>query len=156
MNINATLLAQAIMFWFFIWFTMKFVWPPLQRAMAQRQQQIAEGLAAAERGKHELELAAKHSAEVLRKTKEQSNEILAQAEKRAAQIIEEAKAAAKVEADKVVAAARAEIDQEVQRAKQALRERVAELAVAGAQKILSREIDAAAHAEMLAALKQEL
>ena len=156
MNINATLLAQAIMFWFFIWFTMKFVWPPLQKAMADRQTQIAEGLAAAERGKHELELAAKHSADALRKTKEQSNEILAQAEKRAAQIVEEAKTSAKVEADKVVASARAEIDQEVQRAKQALRERVAELAVVGAQKILSKEINPAAHADMLAALKQDL
>ena len=156
MNINATLFAQAIMFWFFIWFTMKFVWPPLQKAMADRQTQIAEGLAAAERGKHELELAAKHSADALRKTKEQSNELLVQAEKRAAQIVEDAKTAAKVEADKVVASARAEIDQEVQRAKQALRERVAELAVVGAQKILSKEINPAAHADMLAALKQDL
>jgi F-type H+-transporting ATPase subunit b len=156
MNINATLFAQAIMFWFFIWFTMKFVWPPLQKAMADRQTQIAEGLAAAERGKHELELAGKHSADALRKTKEQSNELIVQAEKRAAQIVEEAKVAAKVEADKVVASARAEIDQEVQRAKQALRERVAELAMAGAQKILSKEINPAAHADMLAALKQDL
>lgn len=156
MNINATLLAQAIMFWFFIWFTMKFVWPPLQKAMADRATQIADGLAAAERGKHELELAAKHSADALRKTKEQSNELIVQAEKRAAQIVEEAKVAAKAEADKVVVAARAEIEQEVQRAKQSLRERVAELAVVGAEKILSREVDAAAHADMLTALKQDL
>ena len=156
MSINATLLGQAIWFAIFIWITMKFIWPPLQKAMADRQAQIADGLAAAERGKTEQELAAKRSADALREAKEKSSELVAQAEKRAQQIVEEAKGTAKVEADKVVASAQAEIDQEVERAKQQLRERVAELAVAGAEKILRKEINAAAHADMLTALKQDL
>lgn len=156
MNINATLIGQAIWFGLFIWITMKFVWPPLQKAMADRQNQIAEGLAASERGKHEQELAAKRSAEVLREAREKSSDLVAQAEKRAQQIVEEAKGNAKVEADKIVAGAKAEIDQEVERAKQQLRERVAELAVAGAEKILRKEINPAAHADMLVTLKQDL
>jgi F-type H+-transporting ATPase subunit b len=155
-SINATLIGQAIWFALFIWITMKYVWPPLQKAMADRQAQIAEGLAAAERGKHEQDLAAKRSADALRQAKEKSAEIVAQAEKRAQQIVDEAKGNAKVEADKVVAGAKAEIDQEVERAKQQLRERVAELAVAGAEKILRKEVNASVHAEMLAALKQDL
>ena len=156
MSINATLIGQAIWFALFIWITMKYVWPPLQKAMADRQAQIAEGLAAAERGKHEQDLAAKRSADALRQAKETSAEIVAQAEKRAQQIVDEAKGNAKVEADKVVAGAKAEIDQEVERAKQQLRERVAELAVAGAEKILRKEVNASVHANMLAALKQDL
>ena len=156
MSINATLIGQAIWFALFIWITMKYVWPPLQKAMADRQAQIAEGLAAAERGKHEQDLAAKRSADVLRQAKEKSAEIVAQAEKRAQQIVDEAKGNAKVEADKVVAGAKAEIDQEVERAKQHLRERVAELAVAGAERILRKEVNASVHADMLAALKQDL
>ena len=156
MNINATLIGQAIWFAVFIWITMKYVWPPLQKAMANRQAQIAEGLAAAERGKHEQDLAAKRSSDVLRQAKEKSAEIVVQAEKRAQQIVDEAKGHTKVEADKVVAGAKAEIDQEVERAKQQLRERVAELAVAGAEKILRKEVNASVHAGMLAALKQDL
>ena len=156
MNINATLIGEAIWFAVFIWITMKYVWPPLQKAMADRQAQIAEGLAAAERGKHEQDLAAKRSADALRQAKEKSAEIVAQAEKRAQQIVDEAKGNAKVEAEKVVAGAKAEIDQEVERAKQQLRERVAELAVAGAEKILRKEVNASVHANMLAALKQDL
>ena len=156
MSINATLIGQMIWFAIFIWITMKFVWPPLQKAMADRQQQIADGLAAAERGKHDLELAAKRSAEALREAKDRSNGITAEAEKQARRIVEEAKEAAKVEADKVYSAKLAELEQEAERARSALRDRVAELAVAGAEKILRREVDASAHAGMLAALKQEL
>ncbi|MBS1160929.1 MAG: F0F1 ATP synthase subunit B [Azonexus sp.] len=156
MNINATLIGQAIWFGLFIWITMKFVWPPLQKAMADRQAQIAEGLSAAERGKHEQEIAAKRSAEALREAKGKAAELVAQAEKRAQQIVEEAKGNAKVEADKVVAGAKSEIEQEVERAKQQLRERVAELAVAGAEKILRKEINASVHADMLGTLKQDL
>jgi len=155
-NINATLIGQAIWFGLFIWITMKFVWPPLQKAMADRQAQIAEGLSAAERGKHEQEIAAKRSAEALREAKGKAAELVAQAEKRAQQIVEEAKGNAKVEADKVVAGAKSEIEQEVERAKQELRERVAELAVAGAEKILRKEINASVHADMLGTLKQDL
>ncbi len=156
MSINATLFGQAIWFAVFIWITMKFVWPPLQKAMQDRQKQIAEGLAAAERGKHDLELAARRSAEVIRDGKEKSNDIVGQAEKRAQQIVDEAKEAAKVEAARIVAGAKADIDQEVMRAKEHLRERVAELAVAGASKILRREVDSKAHVELLAQLRQEL
>jgi F-type H+-transporting ATPase subunit b len=146
------------MIWFalFIWITMKFVWPPLQKAMADRQQQIADGLAAAERGKHDLELAAKRSADALREAKEKAGGIAADADKQARKMIEEAKEAAKVEAEKVYNAKLAELEQEAERVRSALRERVAELAVAGAEKILRREVNAAAHADMLTALKQEL
>jgi len=155
-NINATLIGQAIWFALFIWITLKYVWPPLQKALADRQAQIVEGLAAAERGKNEQELAAKRSAEALREAKGKAAELVAQAERRAQQIVEEAKGTAKVEADKVVAGAKAEIDQEVERAKQQLRERVAELAVAGAEKILRKEINSSVHADILAALRQDL
>lgn len=156
MSINATLIGQMIWFAIFIWITMKYVWPPLQKAMADRQQQIADGLAAAERGKHDLELAAKRSADALREAKDRANGIAAEADKQARKTIEDAKEAAKVEAEKVYNAKMAELEQETERARSALRERVAELAVAGAEKILRREVNAGAHAEMLAALKQEL
>jgi F-type H+-transporting ATPase subunit b len=155
-DINATLIGQAIWFAIFIWFTMKFVWPPLQRAMNNRQKQIAEGLAAAERAKHDLELAAKRSAEILREAKQKAQEIIGQGEKRAAHIIEEAKGAAKDEGAKLVAGAQAEIDLEVSRAKEALRAQVAVLAISGASKILQREVDPKTHAELLRTLGTEL
>ncbi|HEX8986664.1 MAG TPA: F0F1 ATP synthase subunit B [Rhodocyclaceae bacterium] len=156
MSINATLIGQMIWFAIFIWITMKFIWPPLQKAMADRQQQIADGLAAAERGKHDLELAAKRSADALREAKDRAAGITAEADKQARRIVEDAKEAAKTEAEKVYNAKLAELEQEAERARSALRERVAELAVAGAEKILRREVNAAAHADMLSALKQEL
>lgn len=156
MNINATLLGQAIWFAVFIWITMKYVWPPLQKAMADRQKQIAEGLAAAERGKHEQELAAKRSADVIREAKEKANDIVGQAEKRAQKIVEDAKEAAKSEASRIVSSAKGDIDQEVMRAKEHLRERLADLAVAGAAKILRREVDAKAHSDLLGQLRREL
>jgi F-type H+-transporting ATPase subunit b len=156
MNINATLLAQAIMFGLFVWFCMQYVWPPIMSALADRQKRIADGLAAADRGKHELELAAKKSAQELRMAKEKASEIIALAEKRAAEVIDEAKANAKVEGDRIIAGAKAEIEQEVNRAKEGLRQEVAQLAVAGAEKILRREIDAKAHSEMLTAIANEL
>lgn len=156
MSINATLIGQMIWFGLFIWITMKYVWPPLQKAMADRQQQIADGLAAAERGKHDLELAAKRSADTIREAKEKATGIFAEADKRAAQMIEEAKETARAEAQKVYNAKLAELEQDAERARSALRERVAELAVAGAEKILRREVNAAAHADMLSGLKQEL
>lgn len=156
MSINATLIGQMIWFALFIWITMKYVWPPLQKAMADRQQQIADGLAAGERGRHDLELASKRSADTIREAKEKAAGIFAEAEKRGAQMVEEAKATARAEAEKVYNAKLAELDQDAERARAALRDRVAELAVAGAEKILRREVDAAAHADMLAGLKQEL
>jgi F-type H+-transporting ATPase subunit b len=155
-NLNATLFAQLVVFFILAGFTMKFVWPPIVKALDERAKKIADGLAAAERGKHDLELATKRSADALREGKEKAGELLAQAEKRAAAIVEEAKAAAKVEADRIIAGAKAEIDQEAVRAKEALRDQVATLAVSGAEKILRREINAQAHADILAAIKQDL
>jgi F-type H+-transporting ATPase subunit b len=155
-NLNATLFAQIVVFFILAWFTMKFVWPPIMKALDERATKIAEGLAAAERGRQSLDLAARHSAEAMREGREKVAEVLAQAETRAQRIIEDAKVQARFEADKVVAGAKAEIEQEAARVKEALRERVAELAVAGAEKILRREIDARVHAEMLATIKQDL
>jgi F-type H+-transporting ATPase subunit b len=155
-DINATLIGQAIWFAIFIWFTAKFVWPPLQRAMSNREKQIAEGLAAAERAKTDLELASKRSAEILREAKVKAQEIVGQGEKRAAQIVEEAKVTAKDEGAKLVAGARAEIDREVSRAKEALRGQVASLAISGASQILQREVDAKTHAQLLQTLGSEL
>ncbi len=156
MNINATLLAQAIMFALFAWFCMKFVWPPIIGALEARKKQIADGLAAAERGQHELELAAKRSAEILREAKEKAAEIITQGDKRASEIIEEAKAQAKAEGDRIVAGAKAEIEQEVFRAKEQLRTQVSAIAVAGAAKILGREVDAKAHNDLLEKLVAEI
>lgn len=156
MNINATLLGQTIMFIMFVWFCMKFVWPPIMGALSTRQKQIADGLAAADRGKHELELAAKRASQELHHAKEKASEIIVQAEKRANEIVEEAKNNAKTEGDRILSGAKAEIDQEVNRAKEGLRQQVAELAVQGAEKILRREIDAKAHADMLTAIANEL
>ena len=156
MNINATLIAQAIMFALFVWFCMSFVWPPIVGALEARQKQIADGLAAADRGKHELEASAKTAALELRAAKEKATEIIGQAEKRASEIVEESKIQAKTEGDRIIGGAKAEIDQEVNRAKEGLRQQVAALAVAGAEKILRREIDAHAHASMLATIANEL
>ncbi|MEO6146130.1 MAG: F0F1 ATP synthase subunit B [Sulfuriferula sp.] len=156
MNINATLIGQSITFFVFVWFCMQFVWPPIMNALAERRKQIADGLAAGERGKHELELASKRAVENLHEAKQKAAEIIAQADKRAAQLVEEAKATAKVEADRMIAGAQASIAQETVRAKEALRTQVAGLAVAGAEKILRREVDAKAHADLLDAIKNEL
>ena len=156
MNINFTLIAQALTFAAFIWFTARFVWPPLMRAVEARQKQIAEGLAAGERGRQELELAGKHAAEERAKARERAQEIVGLAEKRAAQMVEEAKGTARDEGNREKAAAKAEIEQEVSRAREMLREQVALLAVAGAEKILRREINAKAHSDLLEQLKREI
>jgi F-type H+-transporting ATPase subunit b len=156
MDINATLLGQAITFAILIWFTLKFVWPPLLNAIEARRKTIADGLAAGERGKHELELAAKRSAEVLREAKQQAQEIVAQAEKHAAQLIEEAKGSAQVEGEKLIAGARSQIEDEASRAREALRSQVSALALKGAEKILRREVDAKTHADILTGIEKEL
>ena len=156
MNINFTLIAQAIAFAVLIWFTVKFVWPPLLKAIETRQKEIADGLAAAADGRNSLEVAAKKSEITLNEAKQKATEIIGQAEKRATQIIEDAKGNAKSEGDRILAGAKAEIDQEVNRAKEGLRAQVSALAVAGAEKILRREIDAKAHSEMLSKLAAEL
>ena len=156
MNINFTLIAQAIAFAVLIWFTVKFVWPPLLKAIEARQKEIADGLVAASEGRSALEVAAKKSEVTLNEAKQKAGEIIGQAEKRASQIVEEAKGNAKVEGDRILAGAKAEIDQEVNRAKEGLRAQVSSLAVAGAEKILRKEIDAKAHSDMLSKLAAEL
>jgi F-type H+-transporting ATPase subunit b len=156
MNINLTMFAQAATFAIFIWFTAKFVWPPLSRAIEARQKHVAEGLAAAERGKQDLEQAAMRTADMLQQAKLQAQEILAQAEKRASQIIEEAKGDATEEGQRIIAGAKAEIDQEVSRARETLRTQVAALAVAGAEQILRREVDQKVHADLLATVQSQL
>ncbi|MBS0424489.1 MAG: F0F1 ATP synthase subunit B [Proteobacteria bacterium] len=156
MNINFTLISQALAFSVFIWFTVKFVWPPLLRAIEERQKTIADGLAAGERGRHELELASQRSSEVLKEAKQRASEIILQAEKRAAEIVEDAKRAAKEEGNRLVAGAKADIAHEMFSAKEALRQHAAQLAVAGAAKILRREVDAKAHADILSAIEEDL
>lgn len=156
MDINFTLVAQAIAFSILIIFTMKFVWPPLLTAIETRQKEIAEGLAAGERGRTELEQSSKRAAEAVTEAKLRATEIITQAEKRANEIIEEAKNTAKAEGDRIIVGAKAEIEQEVNRAKEGLRQQVSSLAVAGAEKILRKEIDAKAHADILTAIANEL
>lgn len=156
MNINFTLIAQAIAFAVLIWFTVKFVWPPLLKAIETRQKEIADGLAAAADGRNALEVAAKKSEVTLNEAKQKASEIIGQAEKRGTQIVEEAKNNAKSEADRIITGAKAEIDQEVNRAKEGLRAQVSALAVAGAEKILRKEIDGKVHSEMLSKLAAEL
>ncbi|MSQ54005.1 MAG: F0F1 ATP synthase subunit B [Betaproteobacteria bacterium] len=156
MNINLTLFAQAIVFAAFIWFTVKFIWPPMLRAIEARQKQIADGLAAAEQGKKSLESSSKQADQAIQEARGRAAEIIAQAEKRASQVVEESKLNAKAEGDREKAAAKADIQQEVSRAREQLREQVAALAVAGAEKILRREVDAKAHADMLDGIKKQL
>jgi F-type H+-transporting ATPase subunit b len=156
MNITLTLFAQAFVFAAFIWFTAKFVWPYLLRAMEARQKTIADGLAAAEQGRRSLELSTRQADEAIREARARAAEILSQAEKRSAQLIDEARQAAKEEGSRELAQAKAEIEQEVARAREELRDRVASLAVAGAEKILRREVDARAHAELLESIRHQL
>jgi F-type H+-transporting ATPase subunit b len=156
MNINFTLIAQAVAFAIFIEFTRRLIWPYLLRAIEARQKTIADGLAAAERGRQELIEAGRRSEQELGTARSRAQDIIGSAEKRAQQIIEEAKNAAEAEGERLIAGAKAEIAQEVARAKEMLREQVAAIAVAGAEKILRREVDAKVHADMLAGLKSEL
>ena len=153
MNINATLFAQIIVFFVLVWFTMKFVWPPIVQALDERANKIAEGLAAAERGKSDAEAAEKRVAETLAEGRQQVAELVMNADKRAAQIVEEARTQAQEEAARIVAQAHAEVETETNRAREALREQVGLLAVKGAEKILRREVDAAKHAVILSTLK---
>ncbi len=149
MNFNATLIGQSITFLVFVWFCMKFVWPPIMAALEERKAKIVAGLAAADRGKHEQELAQKKAAETLHQVKQQAAEIIARAEKRAAEIVEAAKGDAVEEGNRLKAAAQAEIEQEVNRARESLRGQVVELATAGAGRILKRELDATANDELI-------
>ncbi|MDW5415353.1 MULTISPECIES: F0F1 ATP synthase subunit B [unclassified Iodobacter] len=156
MDINLSLFGQMITFAILVIFTMKFVWPPLTHMMDERVKRIADGLASADRAKQDLALAEKAAADKLREAKQHATEIIAQAEKRGAQLVEEAKGHAKAEGERLVAGAQAEIDQQIQQTKEALRQQVAGLVLQGAEQILRREVDASAHAELLASIKAEL
>ena len=156
MSINATLFVQAVVFAILVWFTMKFVWPPIAAALDERSQKIARGLAAAEHAKIELSNAHKEVELRLAQTRNESTTLLADAERRAQHLVDEAKARAVDEANKIVAAARAEAEQEMVKARESLREKVAVLAVKGAEQILRKEVNASVHADLLSRLKTEL
>jgi F-type H+-transporting ATPase subunit b len=155
-SINATLFVQAIVFAILVWFTMRFVWPPIASALDERSQKIAHGLAAAEHAKIELSNAHKEVELRLEQTRNESTVLLADAERRAQHMIDEAKARAVEEANRIVAAARAEAEQEMVKARETLRDQVAVLAVKGAEQILRKEINASVHADLLGRLKTEL
>ena len=156
MNINLTLIGQMLAFVCFVVFCMKYVWPPILAAMAEREQKIADGLAAADRASHDLELAQEKAVERLKEAKTEAAGIIESANRRATQIVDEAKDAAVAEADRVKAAAQAEIEQETNRAREQLRGQVAALSLAGAEKVLGASIDADAHADIVDKLAAEL
>jgi F-type H+-transporting ATPase subunit b len=149
MNFNATLIGQMITFAVFVWFCMKYIWPPLMAALEERNARISEGLAAAQRGQQDLEDAQAKVGESINEAKQQAQEIINQAQKRANEIVDEAKDAARDEADKIKAAATADIDQQVNSAREHLRKEVSVIALAGAEQILKREVDANAHSAVL-------
>jgi len=155
-NINLTLIGQMIAFVCFVMFCMKYVWPPILAAMAEREKKIADGLAAADRASHDLELAKEKAVERLKDAKHEATGIIDAANKRGNQIVEEAKDAAVVEADRVKASAQAEIEQETNRAREQLRGQVAALSLAGAEKVLGAAIDQKAHADLVDKLAAEL
>jgi F-type H+-transporting ATPase subunit b len=156
MNINMTLLGQMISFGVFIWFTMRYVWPPIVQAIDERQTKIAEGLAQAERGQHEQELARKHARDTIQKTKAQTAEMIGQAQKRATEIVEEAKDEARAEGERILTAAHSEAEREYNRVREQLREQVGQLALTAAEKILQREIDPAKHQDLLDAAANQI
>ena len=156
MNINLTIIGQAIAFAIFVGFCMKYVWPPITAALAERKKKIAEGLDAAERAERDLHLAQEKATENMRKGKEEAAAVIEQANKRANQIIEEAKDKALEEASRVKAAKDAELEQEVNQAREALRAQVAALALAGAEKVLEASIDEKAHSKLVEKLAAEL
>ena len=149
MNINATLIGQSIAFFVFVWFVMKYVWPPIINALNERKEKIAAGLAAADRGQKEQILAQEKATEVIKQAKADAAGIISQAEKRRNEIIESAKTAAVEEGERLKSSAQAEIEQEIQRAKEALRVQVASIAIAGAERIVSKEIDSSVHEKTL-------
>lgn len=156
MNFNATLIGQSITFAIFVWFCMKYVWPPLMTALEQRKARIADGLAAAERGQKDLELAQAKVSDNLKESKQQAQEIINQAQKRANEIVDEAKDVAREEADKIKAAANSDIEQQINSAREQLRKDVSAIALSGAEKILKREINAATHGKVLEDLMAQI
>ena len=156
MDINATLIGQFITFAILIWFTMKYVWPPITKAMHEREKKIAAGLEAAERGKRELEIAEHKSLSIIREARQQATQIIEQANLHSAQLIEEAKTHAKQEGLRIVDLAQGEIDRDVAQAKETLKTHLATLAIAGAEKIIQRNLDAKAHDDLLNELAAEI
>lgn len=156
MNLNATLIGQTIAFIFFVWFTMKYVWPALNGAIEERQNKIADGLAASERAEKDLELAQAKAAEQLKEAKAQAADIIEQAKKRATQIVDEETQKGHDEREKIIAQGSAEVEAERNRVKEDLRKQVSVLAIAGAEKIIEKEIDASAHSDILDKLVAEL
>ena len=156
MNINLTLFGQTVTFIVFVWFCLKFIWPFITKAMEDRKTQIADGLAAGERGRHEQELAEQRAVEVIREAKDQAKEILAQAHKRGDEIVEEAKGDGRAEGERMVRAAEAEIEQQMNQAREQLRAEVVTLALEGAQQVLGQEVDVKAHTEQLNRLAAQL
>ena len=156
MSLNATLFGMAVWFILLIVFAWKFIWPPLVGAIDERRKKIADGLAEAEKGKAALAEGEKQKLLMLKEARDQAGEVKALNEKQALSLIDEAKAQAKIEADRIIAAAHANAATELQKARESLRDQVALLAVAGAEKILRREVDAKAHADMLNQLKAQL
>jgi len=155
-SINATLIGQMITFALLVWFTMKYIWPPLFDSLEERRKKIAEGLAAAERGHEDMLLAEKKAKSVLKDAKAQSSEIVSLAQKRANEIVEESKDTAKKEGERLILAAKAQIDQEIQQAKEGLRQEVAALAMSAAEQILCAEIDQAKHQDIISKVSNQL
>ena len=156
MNVTATLFGQMGTFLVLVLFVMKFLWKPVLNALEDRRTRIADGLAAAEKGHEEQARAEERAAEVLKEAREQASDIVSQAQRRGAEIVEESKASARTEGERLLVAARAEIDQESLRAREALRKEVARIALAGAERLLRREVDAGQHAKLLGQLAEEL
>jgi len=156
MNINATLIGQTISFFLFVWFCKKYVWPPMVNAIQERQTQIADGLAAAEKGQEAQEVAKKEAAKLISDAKSQAADIVASAEKRGNAVVDEAKTTATSEKDRIIASAQAEVEQDVHTAREALRGQVSSIAVAAASKIADKEIDESAHAGLIDDLVKQL
>lgn len=156
MNINATLIGQTLSFLLFVWFCKKFVWPPMINAMQERQNQIADGLAAAEKGQQAQEIAEKEAADMISAAKSQAAEIIASAEKRGSSVVEDAKTTATTEKERIIASAQVEVEQDVHSAREALRTQVSSIAMAAAGKIVDKEIDPSAHAGLIDDLVQQL
>ncbi len=156
MSINATLIGQMITFALLVWFTMKYIWPPLMEAMEERKKKIAEGLAAAERGLEEKELAEKRASKYIKDAKDQSTDIVNLAHKRANEIVEESKVAASKEGERLIAASKAQIDQEMQQATETLRQQVSDLALTAAEQILESEVDKSKHKDIVDKVSNEL
>jgi F-type H+-transporting ATPase subunit b len=155
-SINATLIGQMITFALLVWFTMKYVWPPVMQALEERKKKIADGLAAAEKGQHEMELAEKRATALLREAKDQAADIVNLAHKRAGELVEESKTSAREEGERLIVAAKAEIDREVQNAKEGLRQQVAILAVSAAEQILKKEVDRDRHKDIIENLGKQI